>query len=161
MYSPDKGRWIELGALDVLQMLGRAGRPQYDKAGVGILITSHAELQYYLSVLNQQLPIESQLVAKLVDNLNAEVVLGTVQTAKEAVDWLKYTYLYVRMLGQPALYGCAPEQRRADPKLEQRCADLVHTAAVQLDKNGLVRYDRKSGVCEMGAGLFAQKLGCL
>ena len=145
MYSPDKGRWIELGALDVLQMLGRAGRPQYDKAGVGILITSHAELQYYLSVLNQQLPIESQLVAKLVDNLNAEVVLGTVQTAKEAVDWLKYTYLYVRMLGQ----------------LEQRCADLVHTAALQLDKNGLVRYDRKSGVCEMGAGLFAQKLGCL
>lgn len=28
IYNPEKGRWVELGALDVLQMLGRAGRPQ-------------------------------------------------------------------------------------------------------------------------------------
>lgn len=148
VYSPDKGRWIELGALDVLQMLGRAGRPQYDKNGVGILITSHAELQFYLSVLNQQLPIESQFVSKLVDNLNAEIVLGTVQSAKEAVEWLKYTYLYIRMLSQPVLYGCGNDQRKSDPKLEQRSTDLIHTAACQLDKNNLIRYDRKSGVLQ-------------
>jgi len=138
VYSPDKGRWVELGALDVLQMLGRAGRPQYDRAGVGILITSHAELQFYLSVLNQQLPIESQFVSKLVDNLNAEIVLGTVQNAKEAVEWLKYTYLYIRMLSQPVLYGCPADQRKTDPKLEQRSTDLIHAAATQLDKNNLV-----------------------
>ena len=41
-------RWVELGALDVMQMLGRAGRPQYDTKGRGILITNHSELQYYL-----------------------------------------------------------------------------------------------------------------
>jgi pre-mRNA-splicing helicase BRR2 len=35
-------------------MLGRAGRPQYDTRGLGILITSHNELQYYLSLMNQQ-----------------------------------------------------------------------------------------------------------
>ncbi|MGH0145365.1 UNVERIFIED_CONTAM: hypothetical protein FKN15_032147 [Acipenser sinensis] len=82
VYSPEKGRWTELGALDILQMLGRAGRPQYDTKGEGILITSHGELQYYLSLLNQQLPIESQMVSKLPDMLNAEVVLGNVQSAK-------------------------------------------------------------------------------
>lgn len=54
IYNPEKGRWVELGALDVLQMLGRAGRPQYDTKGEGILITNHSELQYYLSLLNQQ-----------------------------------------------------------------------------------------------------------
>ena len=37
-----------------LQMLGRAGRPQYDSKGQGILITHHSELQYYLSLMNQQ-----------------------------------------------------------------------------------------------------------
>lgn len=63
-------------------MLGRAGRPQYDTKGEGILITSHGELQYYLSLLNQQLPIESQMVSKLPDMLNAEIVLGNVQNAK-------------------------------------------------------------------------------
>lgn len=77
-------------------MLGRAGRPQYDKEGEGILLTNHSELQYYLSLLNQQLPVESQLVSKLPDLLNAEVVLGSVQNVRDAVKWLGYTYLYVR-----------------------------------------------------------------
>ena len=91
--------------LDVLQMLGRAGRPQYDKTGEGIMLTQHSELQYYLSLMNQQLPIESQFISKLPDNLNAEIVLGNIQNAKDAVNWLGYTYLYVRMLRAPHLYS--------------------------------------------------------
>jgi len=93
IYNPEKGRWVELSSQDVLQMLGRAGRPQYDTFGEGIIITNHAELQYYLSLLNQQLPIESQFVSKLSDNLNAEIVLGTIRNRDEAVQWLGYTYL--------------------------------------------------------------------
>uniref|UniRef100_A0A8C9Z2L4 U5 small nuclear ribonucleoprotein 200 kDa helicase n=1 Tax=Sander lucioperca TaxID=283035 RepID=A0A8C9Z2L4_SANLU len=145
VYSPEKGRWTELGALDILQMLGRAGRPQYDTKGEGILITSHGELQYYLSLLNQQLPIESQMVAKLPDMLNAEIVLGNVQNVKDAVNWLGYTYLYVRMLRNPTLYGVSHDDRSSDPLLERRRTDLVHTAANVLDKNNLVKYDKRSG----------------
>lgn len=94
IYNPEKGRWVELSPQDVLQMLGRAGRPQYDTFGEGVIITNHAELQYYLSLLNQQLPIESQFVSKLADNLNAEIVLGTIRNRDEAVQWLGYTYLW-------------------------------------------------------------------
>lgn len=93
VYNPEKGRWAELSPQDVLQMLGRAGRPQYDQYGEGIIITNHSELQYYTSLMNQQLPIESQYVSKMVDNLNAEVVLGTIRNRDEAVQWLGYTYL--------------------------------------------------------------------
>lgn len=92
IYNPEKGRWVELSSQDVLQMLGRAGRPQYDTFGEGIIITNHSELQYYLSLMNQQLPIESQFVSKLADNLNAEIVLGTIRNRDEAVQWLGYTY---------------------------------------------------------------------
>ena len=99
VYDPEKGKWTELSMMDVMQMLGRAGRPGFmgraDEHGEGIILTQHSELQYYLSLLNQQLPIESQYVTKLADNLNAEVVLGTVQTAAEGVAWLGYTYLFV------------------------------------------------------------------
>ncbi|EPS64394.1 hypothetical protein M569_10384, partial [Genlisea aurea] len=98
IYNPDKGAWTELSPLDVMQMLGRAGRPQYDTYGEGIIITGHSELQYYLSLMNQQLPIESQFISKLADQLNAEIVLGTVQNAREACKWLLYTYLFVRMV---------------------------------------------------------------
>ncbi|KAJ3643308.1 hypothetical protein Zmor_026030 [Zophobas morio] len=153
IYNPEKGRWVELGALDVLQMLGRAGRPQYDTRGEGILITNHSELQYYLSLLNQQLPIESQMVSKLPDMLNAEIVLGTVQNVRDAVTWLGYTYLYIRMLRQPNLYGIAHDHMKQDQLLEQHRADLIHTAALHLDRSGLVKYDRKTGqfqVTELG-----------
>jgi hypothetical protein len=40
-----------------------------------------------------QLPVESHFIEKIADSLNAEVVLGTVQNAKEAVNWLgKYKH---------------------------------------------------------------------
>lgn len=153
IYNPEKGRWVELGALDVMQMLGRAGRPQYDSKGEGVLITNHSELQYYLSLMNEQLPIESQFVRKLADNLNAEIVLGTVQNVKEAVEWLGYTYLYIRMLRNPAVYGISQDQLKEDQWLQQRRKDLVHTAALVLDKHNLIKYDKRSGgfqVTELG-----------
>ena len=145
IYSPEKGAWVELCALDVLQMLGRAGRPQYDTKGEGILVTGHQELQYYLSLLNQQLPVESQYISKLADNLNAEIVGGTVQNAKEATQWLANTYLFIRMMKNPALYGISRSDVEDDPHLERRRAELIHTAASMLDRNNLIRYDRKTG----------------
>ncbi|KHN74055.1 Putative U5 small nuclear ribonucleoprotein helicase [Toxocara canis] len=149
IYSPELGRWSELGALDVMQMLGRAGRPQYDSKGKGIMITHHSELQYYLSLMNQQLPVESQMISKLADMLNAEIVLGTINNVSDAMNWLGYTYLYVRMIKSPTLYGISHEQAKADPLLEQRRADLIHTTAMQLDKGNLIKYDRKSGLIQV------------
>lgn len=161
IYNPEKGRWVELSPQDVLQMLGRAGRPQFDTFGEGIIITNHAELQYYLSLLNQQLPIESQLVSKLADNLNAEIVLGTIRNRDEAVQWLGYTYLYVRiklifgfvltifryirMLRDPVLYGVTVDYQEDDQLFVQKRADIIHSAAVLLEKCNLVKYERHSG----------------
>ncbi|KAF9474450.1 Sec63-domain-containing protein [Pholiota conissans] len=145
IYNPEKGRWVELSSQDVLQMLGRAGRPQYDTFGEGIIITNHSELQYYLSLLNQQLPIESQFVSKLADNLNAEIVLGTVRNRDEAVQWLGYTYLYVRMLKSPALYGVGADYQEDDEGLIQKRADIAHSAAVLLEKCQLIKYERSTG----------------
>nr|XP_023887210.1 DExH-box ATP-dependent RNA helicase DExH12-like [Quercus suber]XP_023887211.1 DExH-box ATP-dependent RNA helicase DExH12-like [Quercus suber]XP_023887212.1 DExH-box ATP-dependent RNA helicase DExH12-like [Quercus suber]XP_023887213.1 DExH-box ATP-dependent RNA helicase DExH12-like [Quercus suber] len=155
IYNPENGAWTELSPLDVMQMLGRAGRPQYDSYGEGIIITGHSELQYYLSLMNQQLPIESQFVSKLADQLNAEIVLGTVQNAREACNWLGYTYLYVRMLRNPTLYGLSPDALARDRDLEERRADLIHSAATILNKNNLVKYDRKSGYFQV------TDLGCI
>jgi pre-mRNA-splicing helicase BRR2 len=153
VYSPDKGRWVELSPQDVLQMLGRAGRPQYDTMGEGIIITTHQELQFYLSLLNTQLPIESQLVSKLPDTLNAEIVLGTIRNRDDAINWLSYTYLYVRMLRDPQIYGISQEEKEEDPYLDQKRMDIIHSAAMLLDKAQLIKYDKKTGrfqVTELG-----------
>ena len=148
IYDPTRGRWTELSPLDVMQMLGRAGRPQYDTEGEGIIMTAHSELQYYLSLTNIQLPVESHMIKALPDHLNAEIVLGTVQSITEAVDWLSYTFLYVRMLKNPNLYGISDDAVKCDPTLKYRRVDLVHTAACILERSHLIRYDRRSGAIQ-------------
>ncbi len=145
VYNPEKGRWTELSGLDLMQMLGRAGRPQYDTMGEGVLITTQSELQFYLSLTNTQLPVESQLISRLPDLILAEMVLGTVTNVDEAVNWLAYTFLYVCMLRSPSLYGIPGDEFKEDPYLERRRADLVHTAATLLHSGGLINYDRQSG----------------
>ncbi|XP_015759124.1 PREDICTED: activating signal cointegrator 1 complex subunit 3-like [Acropora digitifera] len=105
MYDAKKGSFVDIGILDVLQIFGRAGRPQFDTQGEGIIITSHDKLSHYLALLTRQSPIESQFVSSLTDSLNAEISLGTVANVDEAVEWLSYTYLYIRMRVNPLVYG--------------------------------------------------------
>lgn len=73
MYDQTKGSFIDLSILDVLQIFGRAGRPQFDTSGTGIIITSHDKLTHYLKTMMNQFPIESSFINLLADNLNAEV----------------------------------------------------------------------------------------
>ena len=53
------------------------------------------------------------------------------------------------MLRNPQLYGVTVDEAETDPLLEQRRADLIHTAASLLDKNNLIKYDRKSGAFQV------------
>lgn len=41
----------------------------------------------------------------MVDSLNAEIALGTVANVHEAIQWLGYTYLFVRLRKNPFQYG--------------------------------------------------------
>ncbi|KAI4303767.1 hypothetical protein MLD38_039362 [Melastoma candidum] len=145
LYDPKAGGWKDLGMLDVMQIFGRAGRPQFDKSGEGIIITSHDKLSYYLRLLTSQLPIESQFISSLKDNLNAEVALGTVTNVKEACAWLRYTYLAVRMRLNPLAYGVGWDEVVADPSLVLKQRALVTDAARSLDKAKMMRFDEKSG----------------
>lgn len=73
IYDSKHGAFVDLSILDVLQIFGRAGRPQFDKSGHGVIITTHDKLSHYLSLLTNQFPIESNFINCLTDNLNAEV----------------------------------------------------------------------------------------
>ncbi|AGO13973.1 AaceriAGR113Wp [[Ashbya] aceris (nom. inval.)] len=144
MYSPQKGSWVSLSSQEVLQMLGRAGRPRYDTFGEGIIITNQSDIHYFLAILNQQLPIESQFISKLPDNANAEIVLGTVKNRMDIVDWLGNTYLYVRMLKDPKLYKVLDEIED-DVALISYRERLAHSALRMLHENNLVVYNPVTG----------------
>ncbi|KAM7306344.1 activating signal cointegrator 1 complex subunit 3 [Ixodes scapularis] len=144
IYDSKHGSFVDLDILDVMQIFGRAGRPQFDKEGHGTIITTHAKLNKYLSLLTCQFPIESNFHQNLMDNLNAEISLGTVSTVSEAVEWLSYTYLFVRMRRNPLVYGIKCTSLLEDPTLCQYRRDLVISAAKTLDKARMIRFDAKS-----------------
>jgi pre-mRNA-splicing helicase BRR2 len=49
------------------------------------------------------------------------------------------------MLKDPALYGVGVDYLDDDSLLEQKRADIIHSAAILLEKCNLVKYDRASG----------------
>lgn len=149
VYNPEKGKNIDLSILDVQQIFGRAGRPQFDTSGEATLITNHAAMTRYLDKLVRAVPIESNFIKQLSDHLNAEIVGGTVTNINEAATWLSYTYLYVRMLKNPLAYGISADQKSDDPRLRGRCIELVRQSAEYLSTNKMINYHAESGNLSM------------
>lgn len=145
IYDAKHGSFVNLGILDVLQIFGRAGRPQFDNSGHGTIITTHDKLSHYLSLLTNQFPIESNFIACLADNLNAEVALGTITNVDEGVQWLSYTYLFVRVRLNPQVYGINYQDVQDDPMLERWRRENISIAAKKLDKAKMIRYSERTG----------------
>lgn len=145
IYDSKHGQFVDLDILDVMQIFGRAGRPQFDKYGEGTIITSYDKLHHYLSLLTSQLPIESKFKENLADNLNAEVSLGTVSNVQEAVEWLMYTYFYIRMRCNPQVYGLKYDAEKSDPYLRRYLTELIERVALALDNARMIRFDKISG----------------
>ena len=110
---------VEMSPLDVLQMLGRAGRPGYDDQGYAWVVCDRSAADRYRELLDDGKTIESRLADRpetaqelgeragqaagqepvasdLAVHLNAEIALGTVRDIEDAIDWLETTFYYVR-----------------------------------------------------------------
>ncbi|KAK0468427.1 Sec63 Brl domain-containing protein [Desarmillaria tabescens] len=145
VYDSSKGAFVDLSVLDVLQVFGRAGRPGLETSGEGYICTTEDRLTHYLEAVTSQNPIESQFRHGIIDALNAEVSLGTVANAHDAVQWLGYTYLFVRMRKNPYGYGILRESASDDPNLGNKRNELVTLAAKQLAEARMMIYDQETG----------------
>ncbi|KAF8639907.1 hypothetical protein AX17_001158 [Amanita inopinata Kibby_2008] len=142
IYDSSRGSFVDLSVLDVLQIFGRAGRPGLESSGEGYICTTEDKLSHYLDSVLSQIPIESQFQKGLVDALNAEVSLGTVSNVHDAVRWLGYTYLFVRMRKNPLVYGVMSDD---DGYLGTKRNELVIAAANLLAGARMIVYDAQGG----------------
>ncbi|KDN48882.1 Sec63-domain-containing protein [Tilletiaria anomala UBC 951] len=149
VYDSSAGKFVDLSILDVLQIFGRAGRPQYEDLGVGYICTPLEKLSHYVDSITSQHPIESSFIKGLADSLNAEVALGTVASVVDGVSWLGYTYLHTRMRKQPLIYGMEHQEVSDDPHLGAKRQQLITSAAKQLAENKMVTFDATSGAIKI------------
>ncbi|WP_265109213.1 DEAD/DEAH box helicase [Halosolutus halophilus] len=128
IHDPLEGE-VDMSPLDVLQMLGRAGRPGYDDVGYGWVVCDTAEADKYRRLLRDGKEIESRLAESLETHLNAEIAMGTITDLEDVMDWLETTFYYVRGQSRPDEYEFPNLRGRVRDCLE----DLVDRGFVEMD----------------------------
>lgn len=106
------GTFQEHSDLTIRQMMGRAGRPQFDKEGVCVIMTEHDRREHYEQLLNGKSIIESTLHLNLIEHINAEICARGRCRAYNIEKWLKETFLFVRMFKNWEHYsiqGCSDQ----------------------------------------------------
>ena len=100
-------RYVDMPVTDVLQMIGRAGRPQFDDSAVACVFVHDVKKAFYKKFLYDPFPVESYLLQVWADHLNAEIVHGTIRSKQDAVGYLTWTYFFRRLQQNPTYYGLA------------------------------------------------------
>ena len=103
LHDPLEGE-VDMSPLDVLQMLGRAGRPGYDDVGYGWIVCDRTDADKYRRLLRDGKEIESRLAENLAEHLNAEVAMGTIRGLGDVMDWLETTFYFRRAQSKPDDY---------------------------------------------------------
>lgn len=114
---------VDYSDIEIMQMLGRAGRPQFDSTGIAVIMTRKSKVEHYERMVTGNEILESTLHLNLIEHLNSEVKLGTVHNLQSGKAWLASTFLAVRMRQNPKHYklDCDTEHRSSVEKLEQVC----------------------------------------
>ncbi|XP_060237071.1 probable ATP-dependent DNA helicase HFM1 [Meriones unguiculatus] len=135
------GMFEEYSESDILQMIGRAGRPQFDTTATAVIMTRLSTREKYLQMLACNSTIESSLHRHLIEHLNAEVVMHTITDVNVALDWIRSTLLYIRALKNPSHYGFASGLNKdgIEAKLQELCLknlkDLSSLDLIKMDED--------------------------
>jgi hypothetical protein len=137
---------------DVLQMMGRAGRPQFDDSGVACVLVHDIKKNFYKKFLHQPFPVESSMHLCLEEHLNAEISSGTIKSKQDAMDWVTWTYLYRRVFKNPSFYGCEDYDEKSVNEFLSR---LIEDALGRLIDGACVLDDEENHVIATPYGKIA------
>ncbi|XP_077882836.1 putative ATP-dependent DNA helicase HFM1 isoform X3 [Ictidomys tridecemlineatus] len=134
------GMFEEYSETDILQMIGRAGRPQFDSTATAVIMTRLNTREKYIQMLACSDTVESSLHRHLIEHLNAEIVLHTITDVNIALEWIRSTLLYIRALKNPSHYGFTSGLNKdgIEAKLQELCLknlnDLSSLDLIKMDE---------------------------
>ncbi|XP_057813245.2 DExH-box ATP-dependent RNA helicase DExH17 isoform X2 [Cryptomeria japonica] len=130
-FNKEKGRYLEYDRSTILQMCGRAGRPQFDDSGLVIIMTRKETAHLYENLLSGCEMVESELLSTITEHLNAEIVQLTVSNISLAIEWLKCSFLYIRIRQNPEHYGIkkGTTSEQLEKRLKEICVQNVNELA--------------------------------
>ena len=129
--------YSEYTKMEIDQMCGRAGRPQYDKKGIAVIMTESYKTEKFEEISNEK--IESHLKPNIVEHINAEIATGIIKDMNTALIWIKNTFMFVRMKKEPAIFGIRPQFGKKENKIiEQYLQNLIQKTFKDLSESNLI-----------------------
>lgn len=101
----NEGEYKPYTESSLVQMIGRAGRPQFDTHATAVIMTKTSCQGEIEKMLTGKLIVDSQLHKFLTEHLNSEIVLGTINDDVIARKWIDATFFRVRLMRNPENYG--------------------------------------------------------
>ncbi|KAK5835363.1 hypothetical protein PVK06_011051 [Gossypium arboreum] len=150
-FNKEKGLYMEYDRSMILQMCGRAGRPPFEDTGMVIIMTRRETVHLYENLLNGCEMVESQLLSCLTEHLTAEIVQLTISDITKAIEWMKCSYLYVRMKKNPGNYAVKKGIRReqVEKHMQEICVQNVNELSchqmIQTDQDGFALKPQEPG----------------
>ncbi|XP_043725479.1 DExH-box ATP-dependent RNA helicase DExH17 [Telopea speciosissima] len=138
-FNKEKGLYMEYDRSMVLQMSGRAGRPPFDDTGLVIIMTRRETVHLYENLLSGCEMVESQLLSCITEHLTAEIVQLTVSDITRAIEWMKCSYLYLRMKKNPKNY--AVKNGIPTERLEKHMHEICVQKVNELSRYGMIWTD--------------------
>lgn len=141
------GSYKEISMDNLVQMIGRAGRPQFDSEGVAVVMTKNSLRQRYEGLVHGEAPLESSLGVALPEYLNAEISCRTVNSVDNAVEWLKSTFYFIRMWAEPRRYGIKPGE-----SIDDAVKRIIDAALESLTSAGMCSLNENNALLPLRAG---------
>ena len=133
------GQWCEMPELDLIQMMGRAGRPQFDRSGVAVIMCEDTMQAHYRALVSGCRDIESGLANNLIEHVNAEVGLQGRMTEAQIQNWIRQSFMWTRLHKNPTYYLSKDEGICLD-SLEDILHHLCSKTLAALQAASLVSY---------------------
>ncbi|XP_049816941.1 probable ATP-dependent DNA helicase HFM1 [Aethina tumida] len=139
----------------IMQMIGRAGRPQFDTSATAIIMTTADDKRRFENMVGGGQNVESNLHKHLDEHLNAEIVLGTIKDLGVAKHWLSTTFLYIRARKNPRYYGINPALTLDE--IDKKLLDMCQIQINKLARAGMLTLDQNITITPTDVGKIMAK----
>jgi pre-mRNA-splicing helicase BRR2 len=141
VFDHNQNRYVEYPISEILQMIGRASRPELDTNSKCVFFCHTPKKNYFVKFISEPLPVESNLELYLHDAINAEVSVQNIESSQDIIDWVTWSYMYRRLVQNPNYYNLNGKSGQhindhLSELIEKTVEDLVKSKCIEEDEDG-------------------------
>eukprot|EP00455_Lapot_gusevi_P039579 TRINITY_DN443_c0_g2_i2.p1 TRINITY_DN443_c0_g2~~TRINITY_DN443_c0_g2_i2.p1 ORF type:complete len:1189 (+),score=464.92 TRINITY_DN443_c0_g2_i2:195-3569(+) len=151
-YDGREHRHSDYPITDIIQMMGRACRPTQDDNSKCVVFCHTPQKEFLKKFLEEPFPVESHLDHYLADHMSAEIVTKRIETVQDAVDYLTWTFLYLRLTQNPNYYNLQGVSHR---HLSDHLSELVEATLADLEQSKCISIEDETELAPLNLGMIA------